>query len=73
MCMCMDDLMGHSLLQARDRLQLFRDTRPAQASRKGGASREDIVDKLAEDLLVKVRARLGMPLREQSCSCASSC
>ena len=42
-------------LQARDRLQLFRDTRPAQMSRKAGASREDVVDKLAEDLLVKVR------------------
>ena len=41
-------------LQARDRLQLFRDTRPAQMSRKAGASREDVVDKLAEDLLVKV-------------------
>ena len=40
--------------QARDRLQLFRDTRPAVAGRKAGASREDIVDKLAEDLLVKV-------------------
>ena len=44
-------------LQARDRLQLFRDTRPAQMSRKAGASREDVVDKLAEDLLVKVRVQ----------------
>lgn len=43
-------------LQARDRLQIFRDTRPAEASRKGGASREDVVDKMAEELLAKVCA-----------------
>ena len=41
-------------LQARDRLQIFRDTRPAESSRKAGASREDVVDKMAEELLAKV-------------------
>ncbi|KAK9794950.1 hypothetical protein WJX73_010224 [Symbiochloris irregularis] len=41
-------------LQARDRLQIFRDTRPAESSRKAGASREEVVDKMAEDLLAKV-------------------
>ena len=43
-------------LQARDRLQIFRDTRPAESSRKAGASREDVVDKMAEELLAKVRS-----------------
>ena len=46
-------------LQARDRLQLFRDTRPAESSRKAGASREDVVDKMAEDLLAKAGAAIA--------------
>ena len=57
-------------LQARDRLQIFRDTRPAESSRKAGASREDVVDKMAEELLAKVS---GYSLRVHACEHACVC
>lgn len=41
-------------LQAQAGVQLILDTQPAGAKSEGGASKEDVVDKICEDLLAKV-------------------
>ena len=41
-------------LQVQAGVQLILDTRPAGGSTAGGASKEDLVDRLADDLLAKV-------------------